>query len=535
MDKGMSRGYLSIILHAHLPFVRHPEDESVLEENWLYEAISETYLPLLQVLHRLERDSVPFRLTVSLSPTLAAMFGDELLQERYLAQLEKLLRLCEIELGSAQADTQRHVLARMYYERFKTCREDFNDHYHRDLIQGFKYFAQKGYLELITSNATHAFFPVLDLFPEGVNAQIAAAVSAHRRTLGAAPVGLWLPECGYSTGLEQALSGYNLNYMILESHGLLFAEESPRYSVFAPISCPNGVAAFGRDPASSRAVWSAEDGYPSHPVYREFYRDLSFEMSAGAGAERSKELAANWDPRIHTGIKYYAVTGRTENKRYYQRETAINKAKAHADHFVEERLQQIESIAQKMDRPPILVCPFDAELFGHWWFEGPEWLEHVIRRTAATDRLKMISPGDYLAMYPDNQVTKPSFSSWGNKGYAEVWIDGSNDWIYRHIHKNLERMIDLRKRFPNERGVVKRALNQAAREVLLSQASDWPFIMKIGTTVPYAVKRVREHIHNFSKIYDMVMANRIEQEQVVNLELKNNIFPDIDYRIFNKA
>jgi 1,4-alpha-glucan branching enzyme len=526
----MPEGYISIVLHAHLPYVRHPEDDAVLEENWLYEAISETYLPLLQMLDRLDRDAVPFRLTVSLSPTLAAMFGDELLQERYLAHLDKLIRICEIELRGKRTVPQRLNLARMYLERFRNCRKDFHEQYRRNLVDGFNSFAKKGYLELITSNATHAFFPTLSLFPEGVNAQIAVAVLAHRQALCSSPPGLWLPECGYYTGLEQSLAAYNLNYMILESHGLLFAEESPRYGVFAPITCPNGVAAFGRDPESSRAVWSAEDGYPSHSVYREFYRDLSFEM-AGEGGE---ELAAEWNPRLHTGIKYYAVTGRTENKRYYQRETALQKAESHADHFVLQRLNQLERIALKMDRPPILICPFDAELFGHWWFEGPEWLEHVIRKTAATaGRLKMISPGDYLDMYPDNQVSEPCFSSWGNKGYAEVWIDGSNDWIYRHIHKATRRMIDLSKRFPNERGVVKRALNQAAREVLLSQASDWPFIMKIGTTVPYAVKRVREHIHNFTRIYDLVMANRIDQEWLVGLERKNNIFPDIDYRVFN--
>ena len=528
----MASGYLSIVLHAHLPYVRHPEDENVLEENWFYEAISETYLPLLQALRRLEADDVPFRLTVSLSPTLAAMFGDELLQQRYLAHLEKLLRLCEIEEANNRAEPERRELAGMYRQRFLNCREEFLGLYQRDLIQGFKHFAKKGCLELITSNATHAFFPVLSIFPEGVHAQVATAVSAHRKVIGSSPAGLWLPECGYYPGLENSLGACNLSYMILETHGLLFAEKSPRYSVFAPIVCPNGVAAFGRDPESSRAVWSAEDGYPSHPVYREFHRDLSFDMD-----DRGKsELTSLWDSRLHTGIKYYAVTGRTENKRYYQREKALQKAKAHADHFVQERLHQITRISRHMDRPPILVCPFDAELFGHWWFEGPEWLEQVIRSTAAaSEKLEMVSPGDYLSMYPDNQVTVPSFSSWGNKGYSEVWIDGSNDWIYRHIHKALERMIDLSKRFPNERGIIRRALNQAGREVLLSQASDWPFIMKIGSTVPYAVRCIHEHIHNFTRIYEQVMTNRIDQEWLVGIEKKNNIFADIDYRFFNKT
>ena len=171
----------------------------------------------------------------------------------------------------------------------------------------------------------------------------------------------------------------------------------------------------------------------------------------------------------------------------------------------------------------------------NWWFEGPQWLESLIRLMAESDDgLEMLTPSDYLEVYPDNPRGEPTFSSWGNKGYAEVWIDGSNDWIYRHVHKAIERMKDLVKRYPAESGLKLRVLNQAAREVLLSQASDWPFIIKTGTTIPYAEKRIKEHLYNFNRIYDNLCRNTVDTEWVTGIEKKNNVFPDIDYRIFKE-
>ena len=186
-----------------------------------------------------------------------------------------------------------------------------------------------------------------------------------------------------------------------------------------------------------------------------------------------------------------------------------------------------------MDRPPLFVCPYDAELFGHWWFEGPEWIESLIRLAAAdAARIEMLTPSDYLKRHPDNELVRPAFSSWGNKGYAEVWLEGSNDWVYRHQHKAAERMTDIARRFHNAEGLRKRALNQAARELLLGQASDWAFIMKTGTTVPYAVRRTREHIHNFNALYDAIMTNKIDQKVLSRMERKYTLFADLDYRIF---
>ena len=196
-----------------------------------------------------------------------------------------------------------------------------------------------------------------------------------------------------------------------------------------------------------------------------------------------------------------------------------------------------------MDRKPIIIAPYDAELFGHWWFEGPQWIEFLIRTIANGQKtFKLTTPSEYLSEYPVNEVSLPSDSSWGYKGYGEVWLESSNDWIYRHLHMAGRRMKELAERFSKEllrkdakRNLIARAINQAARELVLAESSDWPFIMKIGTTVPYAVGRIREHIHNFTRIYEQVMANRIDQEWLVGVEKKNNIFADLDYRSFNKS
>ena len=236
-------------------------------------------------------------------------------------------------------------------------------------------------------------------------------------------------------------------------------------------------------------------------------------------------------------MKYFRISGRAvdlANNSAYVRDWAIKKAASHAGNFVFNRDRQIEYLNDYLGRPPILVSPYDAELFGHWWFEGPEWLDYVIRKTYHDqDIYKLTTPGEYLDKYPRNQVVTPSYSSWGWKGYAEVWLEGSNDWTYRHLHKSADRMIDLAKNFPQADGVLKRALNQAAREVLLAQCSDWPFIMKTGTTVPYANKRFRDHIARFTRLYEEIRGNRINESYLSDVEYKDNIFPEVDYRVYS--
>jgi 1,4-alpha-glucan branching enzyme len=524
------KGYLCLVLHAHLPFIRHPECDFFLEENWLYEAITESYIPLLEVFNKLAADKISFRLTMSITPTLATMLLDPFLQKRYIRHIEKLIELAEKECIRTKKQPQFNENAKMYLEKFKNCRKVFVEDNKCNLINGFKRLQNEGFLEIITCGATHGFFPNMQLNLNSVRAQIQIAAESYLEMFGRKPVGMWLPECGYFAGVEKFVEDAKMFYFFLDAHGILFAEPRPKYGVFAPVYCKGTkVAAFGRDIESSKSVWSSKEGYPGDFDYREFYRDIGFDLDMDY-------IGPYVDPigtRINTGIKYYRITGKTEKKEPYVREAALRKAEIHAGNFMFNREKQIEYLASLMDRPPIIVAPYDAELFGHWWYEGPEWLDFLIRKIAKEQKIyTTCTASDYLAEHPKNQICTPSFSSWGYKGYSEVWLDGSNDWIYKHLNKISERMVECAKMFVSPTPVERRALNQMARELLLAQSSDWAFIMKNGTSVQYAVKRTKEHIANFNKLYEELKNGNIDENYLSLVESHNNIFPNINYRIY---
>lgn len=524
----MARGYLSLVLHAHLPYVRHPEHEYFLEERWFYEAVTETYIPLLQVFERLERDGVPFRLTVSLSPPLVSMFADPLLQDRYTKHLERLIELSNREVERTR-DTPFHETALMYQRNFDQVRRTWHNTYGRNLVRGFKRFQDAGRLEITTCAATHGFLPLLMINPEAVRAQVAVAVDLHRRHFGVVPRGIWLPECAYAPGIDQILKEYGIKFFFTDTHGVLYASHRPRYGVFAPIYCPSGVAAFGRDTESSRQVWSAKEGYPGDFNYREFYRDIGFDLDY----DYIRPYIHPDGIRLHTGIKYFRITGTGDCKEPYVPDRAREKAAVHAANFMFNRQLQVDYLNQLMDRPPIIVAPYDAELFGHWWFEGPQWLEFLIRKMHYDqDTVELITPGDYLERFRCNQVAVPCASSWGNKGYNEVWLCRANDWIYRHLHLAAGRMTGLADDYPFAAGLLRRALNQAARELLLAQSSDWAFIMSTGTMVDYAVRRTKRHLLNFLGLERQIREHRLEESWLSRLEETSNIFPELDYSCY---
>ena len=525
----MSKGYLALVLHAHLPYVRHPEHEFFLEENWFYEAITECYIPLLHVFESLVNDGIHFKLTMSLTPSLMSMFNDEFLQQRYSSYITKHIELAEKEVERTKADQRFHHLALMYREMYINASRTFHDRYHRNLLNAFRNLQDLGVLEIITCGATHGYLPRLGVKRESVKAQVGVAVDLYTKHMGQPPKGIWLPECGYNPGDDYILDDFGIKYFFTDTHGIMHAQTKPKYGIFAPVYCPSGVAAFARDTETSKQVWSIHEGYPGDFDYREYYRDIGWDLDY----DYVKPYIHPNGQRINTGIKYYRITGKTHDKQPYEPYWAHSKTAIHAGNFLFNREKQVEFLAEMFDRKPIVVSPYDAELFGHWWFEGPQFLNNLIRKFASDqETIKLITPSEYLAEYPVNQMTIPSSSSWGFRGYHEVWLEGSNDWIYRHLHKASERMTELAVKFPNAQGDLLRALNQAARELLLAQSSDWAFIIKTGTMVDYAMKRTKQHIHNFNGLYEDITWNKINPEWVGELEWKNNIFPDIDYKHF---
>lgn len=526
------QGYLSMILHAHLPFIRHPEYPTFLEEDWLFEAITETYIPFLRMMKRLMDDGIYFRLTMSMTPPLCEMLADPLLQERYINYLDNLYELA-LKQKIAKENTPYHDAAASAEQTLRETRELYIEKWDRQLLPAFKAFQDKGVLEIITCGATHGFLPLMAT-DEARRAQVGVAINNYRKHFGRDPRGIWLPECAFVPGIDAILADFGIRFFVLESHALTQSNPPARYGTFRPVVTPNGVAAFARDLESSRQVWSAEIGYPGHPDYREFYRDLGYDLPY---AEVRPYLHSD-GVRRNTGLKFSRITGKMplDQKEPYVPAWASERAAEHAGNFLHNRQLQCRYLKNVLGTIPHVTSPYDAELYGHWWYEGPQFLEMLMRKTACDqDEIVMITPSEYLDIETVHQEVMPSLSSWGANGFFEVWLNDGNDWIYPHMHCAEERMVELCDRYPNADGLLKRALNQAARELLLAQSSDWAFIITTNTSVEYAEKRTRDHISRFNGLYEQIVQNRLEPKWLEELEWMDSIFQEIDYRIYTRV
>ena len=375
------RGYFALVLHAHLPFVRHPEYERFLEEDWFYEALTETYLPLLDVFEGLVRDTIYFRATLSLTPTLLSMMTDPLLQQRYVRYLDQRLQALAGERERTAGDPYFHPVVLFYSERYQRLRRQFVERYQGDIVGAFRRLLESGHLEIITCAATHGYLPLLASQEESLYAQLSMAVRTHQRLLGRRPRGIWLPECGYAPGIDRLLAEFGIEFFFLDTHGALNADPRPKYGSHRPLRTPGGPAAFARDYESSKQVWSAEEGYPGDAIYRDFYRDAGFDVDAP-----HMWPLRHAGVRTFTGLKYHRITGKTDYKEPYHPGWARERAAEHAGNFMFNRQRQVEWLSSFFDRPPVIVSQYDAELFGHWWFEGPQWIDFLFRKIACDQR-----------------------------------------------------------------------------------------------------------------------------------------------------
>jgi 1,4-alpha-glucan branching enzyme len=520
-------GFLALILHAHLPFVRHPEHEHFLEEDWFFEAVTETYIPLLRMMHRLVDDSVPFKLTMSLTPTLCAMLQDQLLRERYVRHLDNLIDLAAREQQRNRKHPQLRELADFYFNLFSETRRVFIDEWKGDLLSIFRELRETGAIEIIASAATHGLLPIVQQQSiQAARAQVLIGRDVYINLFDAEPAGFWLPECAYAPGLDPILQEANVRWFVLDTHGLLFGKPRPRRSIYAPCFTPAGPAAFARDSDSSRQVWSAREGYPGDPVYREFYRDIGFDLPMqhlGPVARGTRKFS---------GVKYHRITGRDDGKQLYDRAAAENAATTHANHFLEQRRKQIREISE-LGFDPIVVAPFDAELFGHWWFEGPSFLEHFIRQAASQRDFSVTTPSEYLAAHSTQQIAEPAASTWGENGHLAVWLDASNAWIYPHLQVAVERMSEAARRHTEDASpLADRVLKQLARELLLAQSSDFAFLMKTGTAREYATKRITDHLVRFNRLHDQLVTNGVDEEFLRDCEWRDNLFRNVNWRYY---
>ncbi len=527
----MTNAHLAILLHAHLPFICHPEHRRHIEEEWLFEAVAETYAPLVFSWERLRRDGVPFRLTLSVSPTLLEMFANPLLQQRCADYLLRRIVLAEREAQRPNLSRELRSVARHYVERFHGVHDAFTRRWSGNLVEPLREMQNAGCVEIATCAATHALLPLLRT-PNGLRAQIEIGLETTTRHFGRRPYGIWLPECGYRPGLDDALADAGLRYFVVDTHGLRNALPTPPCGVYAPARSPAGPAVFGRDPETARQVWSATEGYPGDGAYREFYRDLGHDADYDYIRPHLHEDGV----RRNTGIKYHRVTGRValDAKAPYDRAAAERRAGEHAAHFVFARQQQCRRLKAALPRPPVIVAPYDAELFGHWWYEGPEFLEGVFRSAQfARDDFFVATLSECLAKGPPEHAAVPGASTWGHKGHLEVWLNGANDWVYRHLHWAEERMGELAAQYREGATAPQRnALNQAARELLLAQSSDWAFLMTSGPSAAYAEQRTRDHLRRFAELRQMLLNGRVNPARLKRFQEAAPLFADLDYRVF---
>jgi 1,4-alpha-glucan branching enzyme len=524
------RPVLSLVLALHVPFVRHPEQDWSEEECWFFETLSETCLPLLEVFDRLDADRVPFRLGMVLSPVLCHMLGDELLLRRYLEYTDRQIEFGLREIKRTAGDAELQKLACLFYDQAVDRRILFTERYEGKLLRVFDYYQKKGRLELLTTAATYAFLPFYAGHPEAVQAQLELASASHDRCFGVHPQGFWLPELGWNTCLGKYLRSYGFNYTIVDTHGMILGNPPPPRGSFYPAKTPSGVFLLARDYYASRDILDPAQGIGADPCYRDCRRDAGYELPA----EFLKPFLGLRGNRTPTGFKYWACD--PGENRLYDPPRASERAREQAGLFLENRLSRLSAAGQFMEEAPLSLCAFNADTFGGRWYEGPQFIEALFREGARHDRLYFMTPSEYLfRQSPSSFATLvPEFSSWGLNGYGETWLDASNDWIYRHVIRSLERMVELADRFAGDSGLRERALNQAAREILLAQGSDWARMLYQGEGASYARGRIEGALRNFTTIYEALGSNYISTEWLTTLERQHNIFPHINYRIFRR-
>jgi len=567
-------GFLAFTLHAHLPYVvNHGTWPHGIE--WLLEAAAETYLPLLRVLANLERDGVPANFNINLSPILLEQLAHPLFLAEFPRYLQrKILAAREDEAYFIQSgDVHLTETARFWNRFFSTALEDFNT-LGGDIIQGFRHFNDAGLIEIITCAATHGYMPLLGT-DESVRAQIRTAVATHIRHLGKHPRGIWVPECGYRPagfwiypvvpagsngsypgfvriGVEQALSESNLDYFFVDTHlvehsyrypspyGMpeSFLPRDPQldqithgpqrslyqpYYVDGPYDKRFATSVFPRDPSTGLQVWSGDTGYPGDANYLDFHKK-----------------------RFPGGHRYWKVTGARVDmgdKHVYWPQQAAERVKQHADHFV---ALVYESLESSLDNsiPPVLCAPFDAELFGHWWFEGPMWLEAICRILHEQPTgLATITCSDYLDRYPRAGFIAMPEGSWGAEGNHQVWMNADTSWTYTHIYpaELYTREICSSSKW-RDSTLGTRIVQQLCRELLLLESSDWQFLITTGAARDYAETRFLTHNDQFLELKSIWQA--FEHDGVLNehmtirlaeIEHRDTIFPDIDPAMWAKG
>ena len=517
----MSKKTVAITINCQKPFIRHLDDDNQSKNNVLFNAISDTYLPLLNMFADLEAEGIPFKINMCISPTLCEMLADPVIQQQYIEWLDKLISLGNDEIKKYPKDNTKKLLAVESLNKAIQNKRDFQEVLNQDILSKIEYYVRRGNIELLGTTATSIFLPHYSDLDEVIRAQIETGLQIHKKYFGIAPEGFYLPYLAYFPGLEFILRSYGFNYTILDSQSLLFAEPQPENGIFTPARCCNSLAVFGADNEGIKK-------YTSNPVYKNKEKDVGYEADSEYLA---RHLGTEIKERVSTGFAYWQADGET----LYDKDLAINEANAAAEDFLKsknERLSKAQEIQPEKDLS--LVCNIDGDLLGGTWHEGICWLEAVLRQNFAQNDIEFVFCSDIIK---DNQFSlqrvKPYFSAAIGAGYGENMLENSNGWMLRYVRKASERMIDLTSRFKDDTGLKARSLNLAAKEVLLAQSGDWQLMISEKSTPDCAEQRFKESILAFSTVYDSLGSNSISTEWLTRMEKKHTLFPEMNYMVFS--
>lgn len=527
----MAKKSLIITIILHKGYFKTPDSDKdkVVEKELLFSAITDTYIPLLNLFEKLDEDSVPFKLAMVISPTLCSQLADYDLQARYVKWLESQIALGEREVSNCKLSDLRKQQAEKSLKYFKKTYDDYVNVYKFDLISAFKYYADRGTIEFLATAGTFAFLPHYTQYTEALNAQIEAGLYSHKQFFGLVPDGFWLPAMGYVEGLDKIIKDYGFSYTVLDTHGLLFANPLPNKGIFSPVRCPSGLFAFARDFSIEEKI-TGEKGFINTDVYRNQNRDLAFE----ADISELPEVLTSDGKRISSGYKYWKNTS-VDGNDWYDENAAEKAVKTQAEDFVAECQKKLNAACDFLETSDLsLTCTLDGQLFGQRWHEGVDWLEQVIRLIANNQDMELSVFSAYTKDKNSLQEIKPFMSSCEGTGYGENFLDTSNSWMLRYSHKACERMVYLVERFPDDTGLKARVLNMAAKEVLLSQSFDWAKMLQEKNYPEYAETQFKKNILSFTTVYDSLGANTISTEWLTKLEQEHSLFSWMNYHIFSE-
>ncbi|MSR75010.1 MAG: DUF1957 domain-containing protein [Planctomycetes bacterium] len=525
----MSLGQICLVLHGHLPWVHAPQYPEFLEEDWLFEAVSGTYLPLLDMLDRLEAEAIPSPITLGFTPPLLEMLRAPALVKKIGVQLTRRLKLATLEARRLAGQQPQSAAAAHYLERAERARTLWRLHA-GDLPAAFAHHVRSGRVTAMASCATHAVLPLVATRAARA-AQIRVGCTLFEEVFGAAPQGFWLPECAYEPGIDALLAEQRLRWTVVETHAITDAWPDPEHGPLRPLELPSGVVALARDPTASRQVWAQEVGYPGDPLYRELYRDLGFD---GEYTYVKRFLHAD-GVRRNLGFKYHRVTGRVElhEKAAWNVEHARQRATVHARHFLSER----RNAAHAHGAGTVMTAPYDMELFGHWWYEGPWFLEALFRNAAefAPD-LQFAHPGAAIESAGTLRRADPPLSTWGEDGYLKVWLNEGNAWILRHQQETERRVLEACSGAAAADPTTERLRMQLLRELFLLQSSDWGFILTKGTADHYARQRVCNHVARILGLLEALKdPAKLDEAWFSELAAEDSIFPGLAGDPFSAA